>query len=173
MAALVSVATAAAVAGCGTPNQPGGSTTAVPDGGVGFGWFAYAPLGATDASGRPVGTPVDAVERSGLRLPATATVTEVGTHGGPIGTESYLFAFRVDRSTATAFCEQGGLGGAVAVPRDVSDDVMAALGSPRVTEGSRWCASTSTTHPAWSRYALVDPGDPTTVHLALQRGQQR
>ena len=163
--ALVCVATAATVAGCATANQPAGSTTTLPDGG--FGWFAYSPICPTDASGRPIGT---AIERSGLTLPATAKVQRVETQDGPTGTEHYLFVFEVDRATATAFCDHGGLGGAVTVPDDVSDDVMLSLGHPRVTDGSRWCASTSATEPAWSRYALLDPGDPATVHLALQRG---
>lgn len=165
-AAVSAGAVLAITAGCGTAGLPTGSTTTVPS--VEFGWFAYGDPSATDASGLPNGTPVDAVERAGLTLPANAKVQRVETQSLDGRAESYLFVFDVDPATAVAFCRQDGLGGARQVTA-LPSNAAASLGDVALTDGSRWCQSASPKDARWSRYVLIDDGDPARVHLSLQR----
>ena len=163
--ALVLAITVAAAAGCGTA-RPGGAGEPPPPSEGGFGWFAYGTQ-ATPGGTEP-GTPVDAVERAGLRLPQHANMQAVGTQPSAGFAESYLFVFQVDAAAAAGFCTQDGLGGARQVPADRTA-AKASLGDPPVTAGSRWCEGTSPADPRWSRHVLIDAGDPATVHLSLQR----
>ena len=163
--ALLLAFTTAAVAGCGAAVPGGAGSTQLSSEG-GFGWFAYGDPAAP--GGRELGTPADAVERAGLRLPDRASVQEVETQSFTEFAESYVFVFQVDAAAAAAFCAQDGLGGARPVPADRSA-VHVSMGDLQVTAGSRWCEGTASGDPRWSRHVLIDAGDPATVHLSLQR----
>jgi hypothetical protein len=163
--ALVLAITAAAAAGCGTARSGAAGATPAPSEG-GFGWFAYGDSNAAGAS--EPGTPVDAVERAGLRLSEHANMQQVATQSVSGLAESYLFVFQAGAAAAAGICSQDGLGGLRAVPADRMV-LSVNMGSPPVTAGSRWCEGTSPTDPRWTRRVLIDAGDPATVHLLLQR----
>ncbi len=156
---------AAGVAGCGASAAEGAGGTSGPAEG-GFGWFAYSD--PDSVAGQELGTPVDAVERAGLRLPDHASWQRVETRSFTGFTESYLFVFQVDAATAAGLCGHHGLPGAGPVPADQSD-IRMSMDDPSVSAGSRWCQGTSPTDPRWSRRVLIDAGNPATVHLSLQR----
>lgn len=161
--AVVVAAVLWAIAGCGTVDLEGGaggSTTTPPT--VEYGWFSFNTLGSPD------GTPVDAVERAGLQLPGDAKVQRVETQAFDGYAESYLFVFQLGPASAAAFCYQDGLGGARKVTT-LPSAANLSMGNPRVTGNSRWCGSAAPNDPSWSRYVLINGGDPATVHLSLQR----
>jgi hypothetical protein len=163
--ALVLAITAAAAAGCGTARSGAAGASPAPSEG-GFGWFAYDDPNTAGAS--ELATPVDAAERAGLRLPEHASVQKVETQPATGFAESYLFVFQAGAAAAAGICTQDGLGGPRAVPADRTV-VNESMGRPPVTAASLWCEGTSPTDPRWSRRVLIDPGDPATVHLLLQR----
>lgn len=158
--AATTLATAAAlvgaVAGCGTERGPGRSGAMTTGAGV-FGWAA--PAG--------VPNPVEALDLAGITIPPDAQFQKTSTQGLDEHTMGYLFVFRIDPEGAHAFCDQDGLGGA----RGVSELPMRAresFGNVSVTDASRWCAGAAPKDPTWLRYALIDPGTPSTVHLSIQ-----
>ena len=158
----VGAAMASLLAARGSFTGPGsGGETPVAGQGThpGFGWF-----GPVLTSGNPG----DAVERAGLVWPAGAVVNRTEYLGLKGRAEAYVFTFTVDAVAADALCQQEGFGGpgpAVAIPAPA----RGSLGGLPLTSRSRWCEGSPPGDPKWLRYLLVDGGDPTTVHLALER----
>ncbi|NHA67518.1 hypothetical protein [Phycicoccus flavus] len=108
---------------------------------------------------------------AGLQLPPGAGGAQVETRTGlPENVEeAYRVTFVVDRGAALGFCASGGLGGdlpAVALTADQTE-ALGVEGTP--AQGSRICASQWPENPAWQRTVLIEPDDPTTVHVGLER----
>lgn len=142
-------------AGCGLVSQAAEqATTTVP---AGFGWVV--PAG--------VPSPVEMLNRAGIRLPAAADFTQTATEALDERNLTYLFVFRVDPQTAYALCDQAGLGGARS-PKGIPAPAKARIGEAPVTDGSRWCEGAAPNDPSVFRYVLIEPGTPATVHLSIQ-----
>jgi hypothetical protein len=122
-----------------------------------FGWLV--PAG--------VPTPVEMLDRAGIRLPAAADFTQTATQVLDERNLAYLFVFRVDPRTAYALCDQAGLGGA-RNPTGIPAPAKASIGEAPFTDGSRWCEGAAPNDPRVFRYVLIEPGTPATVHLSIQ-----
>ncbi|MBR7742901.1 hypothetical protein KC207_06300 [Phycicoccus sp. BSK3Z-2] len=155
----VAVLLVGALAGCGTSGPEDRSTTVV-----------------TAASPTPEESPAEqmtaeqALQRAGLALPqgSGGAEVEVLEPRAPTVEEAYRVTFVLDRPAALEFCASGGLGGDLPAV-GLTDDERQVLGDLTVAEGSRLCGSQWPDDPSWQRTVLIDPDDPTTVHVGIER----
>ncbi|WP_156969851.1 hypothetical protein [Knoellia subterranea] len=162
--ACLAIAPLLALAGCGgddaTPRE--GTVTSEP-----------TNSSSASASTTPTGpvTPEDALALGGLQLPSNANdaTAERVDVAAMQWLEAYRVTFTAPRSNALQICQQAGLTGDV--PSSGLTNADRELLGPAVehVKGMRKCAGLWPDDTAWQRLAVVLPGDPTTVHVAVAR----
>lgn len=155
----LALAATATLAACGKVTGPGaGSPTPVAGEEVGYGWIG--PSMEDDSRGGPI-------ERAGLRLPAASKFGSMEYR--PLGERegAYVFTFEAPREVAENFCSQGGLGGPHPVTT-LPPKAREGLGDVHLTAQSLACDGSLPSDPSWYRFALIDRGDPATIHLLLR-----
>lgn len=148
-------------AGACSPNGADGRTPVTPS--------SSAPQPPTSQTAAD--SPEAVLAAAGLQLPPGAGGAEVETRTGLAENveDAYRVTFVVDRAGALGFCASGGLGGdlpAVAVT-DAQRQSLGLDGDP--ADESRLCSAQWPEDPAWQRTVLIEPGDPTTVHVGIER----
>lgn len=115
--------------------------------------------------GDDVDDPAAAMQEAGLTLPSGASDARVESRDMPDRKAAYAVTFTAPRAEAEALCDQlGGVGFASRVPGTHAD----LIGDLPVEDGARQCEMNGDVGGLWFRYALIEPGDPATVHVSLQ-----
>ncbi len=127
--------------------------------------------GGTSPSHEPATTAAQALERAGLQLPEDAREATIEPVDLPEASEAYAVTFTLPRAEVEDFLASGDLGGSLpATALPVTHKPV--LGDLEVTDGSRHAEAVWPEDVRWWRYALADPGDPSTIHVALQHVQR-
>lgn len=132
---------------------------------------ASATPSATGSSTPSVGPmdPSQALAKGGLSLPSNTS----GVKAERIDVTSmqwldgYRVSFSAPRSNALQICQQSGLTGDIPSTRLTEADQELLGTDVQHVDGMRKCSGLWPDNSAWQRVAVISPGDPATVHVAI------
>lgn len=164
--ATVTLLALTAVGGCGDDVATPKENTMTPD------TRSATPSPSPSVTGLPGSvSPEEALALGGLELPASSsdTIAERVDVATLPWLEAYRVSFTAPRTSALQICREGGLTGDLPSSGLTRDDQDLLGPDAAHVAGTRKCSGLWPEDTAWRRIAVISPGDPATVSVAIAK----